>query len=485
MKGIFWSFTDLLANHGLQFLIHIILARILLPDSFGLIGMILIFIAISNLFVNSGFSQALIRDQEANRVDYSTVFYFNLGMAILLYGLLFISAGPISEFYNEPQLTMLLRVLGLTMVVNSLGMIQKVLLFKKVDFKTLTKVNLIAVFLSGGTTILLALKGFGVWSLVVNTFLMQSAQTILLWLFTKWRPLWAFSWTSFKKYFTFGYKLLLSELLDTTYNNIYFVIIGRLYSTAAVGYYTNAVKFRDLASLSISIAVQRVTYPVLSSIQDDQDRLKYGYQKIIRTTGFIHFPLMVGLAAIAYPLFNLLLEEKWLPSVIYFQLLCFAGMLYPIHSINLNILQVKGRSDLFLRLEIIKKLLWTFLIVMALLLKLGILGLIWAAVLISFISLLLNTYYSAREIGYSTGEQLLDLGPSFILSIVMGGAVYLASAYLSLHPLAEMLLLISLGVICYLALCMMCKLRELRELYELLRPVFLRMVRLKKFQQPK
>lgn len=264
---------------------------------------------------------------------------------------------------------------------------------------------------------------------------------------------------------------MLSGLLDTFYTNIYFVIIGRFYSTTSLGYYTNAVKFRDLASLSIAIAVQRVTYPILSSIQDDTERLKFGYKKIIRTAAFINFPLLVGLAAIAHLLFGFLLEDKWLPSVVYFQWLCFAGMLYPLHAINLNILQVRGRSDLFLRLEIIKKAILTLLILLSLSLGLGIIGLIGAAVLNSFISLLVNTYYSAGEIDYSTGEQLLDLTPSFVISMIMGATVYLVGKLLPMNNLFEMLLLIALGISLYIVLSISVKLRELFELFHLFRPL--------------
>ena len=424
MVGLFWSFADLSANHGIQFIIQIILARLLLPEHFGIIGMIIVFIAISESIVDSGFTQALIRDQGTSQDDYSTVFYFNFLIAILMYGLLFFLAPIISVFFHEPQLIMIIRTLSIVLIINSLGIIQKVMLVKNVDFKTITKVSVIAVSISGTITIILAVSGFGVWSLVVNIISMQFVQTTLFWLFNRWVPSLKFNIRSFKKFFKFGYKLLLSGLIETFYNNLYFLIIGRMYSTTQLGFYTNAIKIRDLASQSIAAAVQRVSYPVLSSIQDDERRLKSGFRKIIRMSAFINFPLLIGLAAIAVPLFSLLFGEKWLPSVIYFQFLCLAGMLYPLHAINLNILQVKGRSDLFLLIEVIKKAVLTILIILALIFKLGIMGLIGAAVVNSYISLFINTYFSAREIAYSAKEQMKDLLPVFVLFNCYGSSCF-------------------------------------------------------------
>lgn len=468
MTGLFWSFADLLANHGIQFVIQILLARLLLPEHFGVIGMILIFIAISNSIVDSGFSQALIRDQHTSQVDYSTVFYFNVMMAVMMYGVLYFTANPISIFFKEPQLIPILRVLSLVLIINSLGIIQKVMLIKNVDFKTIAKVNVIAVLLSGSLTISLAMMGYGVWCLVIHTLSMQLIQTLLLWFFNKWVPSMAFKMQSFRKFYKFGYKLLLSGLLDTLYNNIYFVIIGRFYSTTQLGFYTNAARISNMASQSISATVQRVSYPILSSIQDDEPRLKQGFKKIIKTSAFINFPLMIGLAAIAPSLFTVLLGEKWMPSVVYFQLLCFAGMLYPLHAINLNILQVKGRSDLFLLIEIMKKSVLTVLIAMSLVFGQGIIGLIVAAVLSSYIALYINTYFSAREIDYSAKEQLKDLLPVFLLAIVMGIIVTWMGSMLSVNHVMKLTIQISLGIVIYIAGCKLARVQELETIYRII-----------------
>jgi len=484
INGLIWSFIDLIAYQGIQFAIQIVLARLLLPEHFGIIGMIIVFIAISNSIVDSGFSQALIRDQHTSQEDYSTVFHFNLFMSIVMYFILFTLAGPISAFYGEPQLINIIRVLAVVLVINSFGIIQRTMLIKNVDFKTITKVSVIAAIISGSITIIMASLGFGIWSLVTNVIMMQFIHTLLLWVFNRWVPSTTFKMQSFKKYFRFGYKLLLSGLLNTIYNNLFFVIIGRVHSTVQLGYYTNAVKFSDVSSQSISAVVQRVSYPILSSIQDDEKRLKTGFRKIIKTSAFINFPLMIGLAAVATPLFSILLGDKWLPSVIYFQLLCLAGMLYPIHAINLNILQVKGRSDLFLLIEIIKCFVLTILIGLSLLFGLGIIGLVVAAVLNSYISLFINTYFSAREIDYSALEQLKDLIPVFLISIAMGITVNLVGSILPVNNFIRIITQSTVGVVFYIVSCKLAKIQELVTIYHMLLSLLLK-IRIGLFENEK
>ncbi|MFS0688855.1 lipopolysaccharide biosynthesis protein [Sporosarcina sp. 179-K 8C2 HS] len=471
ITGVFWSFTDLMANHGIQFIVQIILARLLLPEHFGIIGMILVFISVSNAIVDSGFSQALIRDQHTTQEDYSTVFYFNLFVSLAIYGILFSTANMISVFFGEPQLTEIIRVICLVLIINSLGIIQKAMLVKKVDFKTLTKISLISVTISGSLTIFLAMSGFGVWSLVLNMIALQSVQTGLLWYFNKWIPSLIFKVQSFKKFYSFGYKLLLSGLIDSFFYYIYFVIIGRMYSTNQLGYYSNAVKITDLASFAIVSTVQRVTYPVLSSIQQEKERLKYGFKSVIKTSAFINFPLMVGLAAVAKPLFIVLFGEKWIPSVIYFQLLCFAGMFYPVHALNLNALKVKGRSDLILLLEIINKSLLVILIVFSLLFGFGIIGLIWTIVIHSFISFFINSYFSAREIEYSSKEQTKDLLPSFLLSFIMGGVVFQVGRIVDENHLLQLVGQITLGIAIYITGSKLLRIQELETLFQMVLPM--------------
>ncbi|WP_391203020.1 lipopolysaccharide biosynthesis protein [Psychrobacillus sp. L4] len=475
MTGLFWSATDIFANSGIQFIIQIILARLLLPEHFGVIGMVLVLNAISTSLVDCGFSQALIRDQDTSQADYSTIFHFNLIISILIYFVLYVSAPFVSRFFSTPQLIEIIRVLSITLIITSLAIIQRVKLTKMLDFKTLAKVKFIAVFTSGSISILMAFLGFGVWSLVANMIVLQFIQTILLWCFNRWIPSLTFNMKSFKKFFRFGYKLLISGIIDSIYNNLYYLVIGKLYTATQLGYYSNAERLRDMSSLPIVATLQRVTYPVLSRTQDDEERLKSVFKNMIKITSFINFPLMIGIAVIATPLFQVLFGEKWLPSVHYFQLLCIAGMMYPIHSLNLNVLQVKGRSDLFLLLEVIKKVIITLLVALSLLLKLGIIGLIWTGVISSFISLFINTYYSGRLIGYSTKNQLKDLFPMFSISILMGCVVFVSGYILPDDYLIKLICQICIGISVYILASGIFRIRQLMDLYQLIFPFILKL----------
>lgn len=472
ISGLFWSFSDLIANQGIQFIIQVILARLLVPKDFGIIGMITVFIAISQSFIDSGFSNALIREKEPSKEDYSTVFYFNLVMAILMYVILFLCANPISRFFNEPQLIAILRVLALVLIINSFGLIQRTMLTKSINFKTQTKISVISSIISGIIAVIFAYVGFGVWSLVIRTLAMQLIQSLLLCIYNRWLPSLVFRMDSFKRLFGFGWKLLVSGLINTLYNNLYYLIIGKSFSAIDLGYYTNAQKLNDTACQSISASVQKVGYPVLSSIKEDEDRLREGYKKIIKTSVFITFPLMIGLAAVANPLIRLIFGPKWVNSIKYFQVLCFAGMLYPLHAINLDILQVKGRSDLFLGLEIIKKVIGLLSIAIVLFSKLGILGLIWAVVINSYIAYFINSYYSAELLDYSTMKQIRDVTPVFIASISMGTMLYFSGAILPNSNLVKLVAEFIIGVVIYLGLCKVARIEELNTMSELLSSIF-------------
>jgi O-antigen/teichoic acid export membrane protein len=474
-SGIFWSLIDLLGNQGIQFLIQVILSRLLLPKDFGIMGIIFVFLALSNSIIDSGFSQALIRKKNVNQEDYSTIFYFNLLMSVVMFIVLYISAEPISKFFSQTLLVPIIRVLSFVLIINSFGIIQRVILTKNIDFRQQMKINLIAGLVSGIIAVIFAVLGFGVWSLIIRTLTMQFIQTLLLWVFNKWQPTFVFNINSFKTLFGFGSKLLISGLIDTFYNNIYSVIIGKFFSASQLGYYTNAQKLRDITSQSITSSVQRVTYPVLSSIQENEDQLKNGYRKVIKTSAFIIFPIMLGLAAIANPLIDLLFSAKWHQSVLYLQLLCLAGMLYPIHAINLNILQVKGRSDLFLLLELIKKVLLTTLLACSLWFDMGIVGLIVVAVLHSFISLFVNTYYSSREISYSTKTQLMDLAPIFIISCLMWGIVYYIGRGLDVSNLLKIAIQVVVGILFYVLASRLAKVQELDTVFGLFITYFKRL----------
>ena len=437
VKGVGWSFVDNIANSGITFLVGLVLARILTPAEYGVMAMVTIFIAISNSIVDSGFSNALIRKMKIERVDYNTVFYFNLVVSLFLYLVLFLCAPAISTFFKEPILVDVMRVIGWILVINALAIIPRTILVRNVDFKTQTKVSLISSILSGAIGIGMALTGFGVWSLVGQQLSRQLLNTMFLWFFCRWRPVWEFSVQSFKELFGFGSKLMLSGLLNTIYNDIYSLVIGRCYSAADLGQYTRASQFNTIFSSNLTTVVQRVSYPVLSSIQNEEDRLREAYRRVIKVTMLVAFACMLGLAAVAKPLLVLLIGEKWLPAVYFLQIICFSGMLYPLHAINLNILQVKGRSDLFLKLEIIKKIIATIPIVIGIFW--GIELMLWGSVCSSFIAFFLNSYYSAPLIGYPTSRQIKDvtptLGISFGVAAVMWSLSLLSISYYVMLPL--------------------------------------------------
>jgi len=443
VKGLAWSFLDNIVVQGVGFITGIILARLLSPREFGLVGMVTIFIALGQSFVDSGFTQALIRKKECTQADYSTVFFFNVLVGIAWYILLLVSAGSIAGFFSQPELTGLVPVLGLGVVINAFSIIQTTQLTKRIDFKLQTRISVVSSILSGIIAVVLAFRGFGVWSLVVLSLARNILNTLFLWFWNKWKPSLVFDLTSFKKLFGFGSKLLLVGLIDTTYRNIYLAVIGKFFSAADLGFYTRADQFNQLPSQNLTAIVQRVSYPVLSSISDDFPAMKSAYKKLIKSTMLISFVLMIGLAAVAEPMVLTLIGEQWLVSAEYLQLLCFGGMLYPLHALNLNMLSVQGRSDLFLRLEIIKKALAVPVIIVGI--NFGIKVMIIAMIVNSLIAYYINSYWSGRFIGYSMLEQVRDILPSFMLASAVGLMVFFTGHLMAASPIITLAVQILVG----------------------------------------
>ncbi len=472
ISGLIWSFIDNFSRQGITFVVGIILARLLTPKEFGLIGMTAIFIAISQSFVDSGFSQALIRKKNCTQTDYSTVFYFNLVMAILLYAILYFSSGAISRFFDEPQLKMIIQVLGLGLIINAFTIIQRTRLTKRIDFKLQTKISIIAVIGSGTLGIYLAWSGYGVWSLVFKTLAGFTLTSLFLWIWNGWMPSLVFSKKSFREMFAFGSRLLASGLLDTGYRNIYLLIIGKYFSATELGFYTRADQFKKLPSQQITNVIQRVSYPVLSSIQDDKLRLKAAYQKLIKSTMLITFTGMLLMAAIAEPLVITLIGEQWLPSVIYLQLLCFVGMFYPLHAINLNMLKVQGRSDLFLRLEIIKKLMAIPVIIIGI--TLGIKYMIIGMIVNSMIAYFLNSYYSGRFLSYSSLEQIKDILPSFLLAVAIGVFIFTIGYFLQASMPVKLLLQVGAGALLTFTLVELFNMKDYKYIKQIVQDKFLK-----------
>jgi len=451
LKGFFWATFERFGIQGVSFVIFVILARLLTPTQFGLIGMLTIFIAISRTLTNSGFSQALIQKKDADESDFSSVFYMNLLVSVIIYLVLFIAAPLIADFYKEPALIALTRVLGLKFVIDAFSLIQETVLTKEVDFKSLMIARLPSNVIGGIAGISAALGGLGVWSLIIHQLVDSLAYSIQVWIQSPWRPHWKFDPERLKELFHFGSRLMASALINTTFQNLYLVVIGRFFTTAEVGLYDQANKIRKLPVQNISSALDRVTFPVLSEIQNDDKRLKRAYRSIIRQVLFFMGPIMMLGLVMAEPLFRLVLTEKWLPAVPYFQWLCITGLFHPLNAYNLNILKVKGRSDLYLRLEILKKAIEVIGIVIAM--NFSVLILVVAQTAQSLIAFFINSYYSGRFINYGLAEQFKDVWSIFFSAIAMALGVYFMNTQIT--NLADVLIIGSdllAGVIVYIML---------------------------------
>lgn len=461
VRGTFWSAVDNVANQGVTFLVGLVLARLLTPHEYGLIGYIMILVAVFNSIVDSGFSNALIRKKDAEETDYSTAFIFNLAVSLVLMAAMVLVAGPFSLFFKEPQLVPLVRVMSVIVVINALALIQRTRLVKSVDFKTQTKASLISSVSSGAVGLAMAFGGLGVWSLVGQQISRQFINTVCLWILNRWKPTWKFSWSSFRELFGFGWKLLVSGLIDTVWKEIYQLVIGKFYSTSTLGQYTRGKQFSDIFSSNMTSIVQRVSYPVLSSIQDERERMKEGYRKIIRTTMLASFVLLFGLSAVAESLLTVLIGPQWLEAAHYLQIICFAASLYPLHAINLNMLQVQGRSDLFLKLEIVKKIIAVGPLLLGIFI--GIDWMLWGSLVTSIIAYFLNARYSGTLIGYPIKAQIRDILPSFGVAAVMAACVW-PLVLLNLRPIWMLLVQLCAGAAVAFGLCEAFRLPEYAEI---------------------
>lgn len=466
VKGVLWSAIDRFSAKGIQFVFSILIARLLMPEDYGVIAMLGVFLGISQTFIDSGFGSALIRKVDRTETDFSTVFYFNIVVAILFYLALYFAAPAIAKFYNTPLLVPVTRVVALNLVIGSFSGIHNAKLSIDIDFKSRAKISVLSAILTGCVGLWMAYSGYGVWALVIQTVFASFIRTVMLWWIVKWYPQWIFSWRSFKELFSFGSKLLVSGLLNTIYNNIYTLIIGKVFSPSTLGVYAKAKALADFPSSNLTGVLQNVTFPVLSTIQRDEDKLADAYKRFLRISAFVIFPLMLGLSAVADPFIRIVLTDKWENSIYLLQIICFALMWYPIHAINLNILQVKGRSDYFLKLEIIKKV--QGVIILCITVPMGIVAMCYGQVVSSLVSLIWNTYYTKKLIGYGYWAQMRDLIPIFLHSLIMWA---LALFVVSLMPTLWLKLFagVSIGMIYYFAVAYIMRFPELNELLIILR----------------
>ena len=466
VKGVIWSAVDRFSAQGIQFVFSILIARLLVPEDYGVIAMLNIFLAVSQTFIDSGFGTALIRKIDRTETDFSTVFYFNIAVAVFFYLGLFFAAPAIANFYNTPLLVPVTRVTAINLVIGSLSGIHNAKLSIAIDFKSRAKISIVSAVLTGAVGLWMAYSGYGVWALVVQTVFAGIIRTIMLWIIVKWYPKLVFSWQSFKEMFSFGSKLLASGLLDTIYNNIYPLVIGKIFSPSTLGLYAKAKSLADFPSANITGVLQNVTFPVLSSIQNEEDRLADAYKRFLRISAFVIFPLMLGLSSVADPFIRLALTDKWEGAIYLLQIICFALMWYPIHAINLNILSVKGRSDYFLKLEIIKKVQGVFILCITV--PMGIVAMCYGQVISSMISLIWNTHYTKKLIGYGFLAQIKDLLPIFIHSLIMWGLVLLIVHFMPTLWLKFIMGIIA-GMVYYIVGSYIMKFPEMDELLTILK----------------
>lgn len=422
ISSIIWSATDRLGSQGIQFVISIILARILLPEQFGLIAMLAIFFAVAQSIMDSGFGSALIQKKDASYLDECSIFYFNIILGFVSACAIYFIAPLIAEFYDQPILEPLTKFLSLSLIINSFSLVQFTLLSKRLDFKGNAKISLITTLISGCIGISLALKGWEVWALAVQQVVSNICRTVLLWIISSWRPAMIFSFNSLQQMFGYGSKMLLAGLLDTMFTNLYLIVIGKIFAPASLGFYTRAQSLRDMVSMNFTQIVSRVMFPVFSSIQDEPEKMKRGVKKSIIISTYLIFPAMLGLASVAEPLVVILFTEKWLPSVPYLKLLCLAGMLLPLQAFNLSVIKSIGRSDIYLLLEVLKKILIVFTI--AITWRWGIIAIIYGQIVLSVLSYILNSFFTRYLINYPVEEQFKDIMPALMLSFIMGSILY-------------------------------------------------------------
>ena len=460
IKGLAWNSIQNFANRGIEFLLMLFMARLLSPKEYGLMGLTAVFLAISGTFIDSGFANALVRKKDASEDDFSTVFIFNCIVSFIFFIIIFITAPYVAVFYNEPILCPILRVLDFKLLLLALCSVQDTLLKKNIHFKKIAKISVFNNMISGIIGLAFACLGYGVWALVIQTMTASFLSTILLWATSQWHPSLRFSKKSFHELFGYGSKLLLSGLLNTVYGQIYPIVIGKFFSAATWGNYSRARHWASLGSQNLTGILSGVSFPVLAKVQDEDERLENIYRRMIRTSCFIIFPIMIGMSAIAKPLTLVAIGEKWEFSAYLLQIICFSLMWYPVHALNLNLLQVKGRSDLFLKLEIIKKIMGICILCISV--PLGIVAMCYFSIISSLISLFINTYYTGRLIDVGFLKQMRDIAPTLILSIVMWLAVLLAIHYIP-NIYLQLFVGILIGVSIYLAGSYLLKFPELKE----------------------
>ena len=464
VKGTLWTGMERFWVQGVQFLVMLVVARILSPKDYGLIGMLAIFIHVSQSLVESGFSQALIRKKDRTELDNNTIFYFNIVMSLFIYAILYLIAPYVASFYNEPLLCPVMRVFSLVVIINSFNIVQRALFSIHLDFKKTAHAAMSSALISGVAAIYMAKKGFSVWTLVYQQIIFGIVSTTVLWYYSTWRPKWVYSWKSFKEMFAFGFNLLISGLIDTVYKNLYTIVIGKVFNATSLGYYSRADHYAQLPASNFNAVFLRVTYPVLCKMQDDENRLRENYRKLLRVSAFVIFPIMCGLAGAAYPSVVMLIGKKWAYASVLLVPICLAKMWYPIHAINLNLLKVKGRSDLFLNLEIIKKILGVIIIFASI--PFGLLFMCYSQIVSSLIALSINTYYTGKMIHLGFWKQMKDISHILLTSLAMFAIIKVMNMGID-NLYLQFALDVIVGIVFYCGVAFLFRFKEIDDIQSL------------------
>lgn len=474
IKGVGWSAADTILSQGTGFVVGIVLARLLTPEDYGVLGLIMIFVTVLNGMVDCGFSTSLIRKETTKSEDYDTMFYTNLVVSTFLYAILYIASPYISSFFNREDLTLLLRVMGSVLFINALSITQMTILTRRIDFKTKTKASFSSSVISGIIGITLAYCGFGVWSLVVQQLSKQAIYTVALWIYNKWIPSLTFSADSFRYMWGFGWKLLLSGILNNAWNQVYQIVVGKFYNPSTLGQYTRAREYSKIFSEILTMIVQKVSFPAMASIQSETERLVAAYRRIIKVTMFVAAICMFAMGAVAEPLIYCLIGSKWHEAASYLPLICISMSLYPLHAINLNMLQVQGRSDIFLHLEIIKKIIAVGPICLGIFV--GIKAMLVGSIITGLISFYFNSYYTGKKLNYSSWMQLKDVAPSYFIATIIALSVY----FFKFLPISNILILIIqilIGTTVFFVVCEIRKQEEYLEIKSIVTPIIIKIIK--------
>ena len=449
LSNFFWRFFERCGAQGVTFIVSIVLARLLDPDVYGTVALVTVFTTIMQVFVDSGMGNALIQKKEADDLDFSSVFFFNIAVCSLLYLIMFIAAPFIAAFYKMPELTSVVRVLSLILIISGVKNVQQAYVSRNMQFKKFFFSTIGGTIGAAVVGIVMAYLGFGVWALVAQMLFNAAVDTIILWITVKWRPKMMFSFERLKALFSFGWKLLVSSLLDTVYNDLRQLIIGKLYSKNDLAFYNQGKKFPHLIVTNINTSIDSVLLPTMSKAQDDKNAVRSMTRRAIKTSTYIMMPVMIGLAVCAEPLVSLILTDKWLPCVLFLRVFCITYAFYPIHTANLNAIKAMGRSDLFLKLEILKKIIGLTAILITMWISVE--AMAYSLLVTTLLNQIINSWPNKKLLGYSYLEQIKDMLPQIGLSLIMGAAIYLVqlAGFSNIYTLC---IQIPLGIIIYIAL---------------------------------